>query len=145
MPLLIPYTLFATHATLTISLLLFPLHFFFFGEEPLHLLNNTLRRNIVYWTTTHFLDSERATDRDITSFLLDTFIHSVAFLSYWMPYTVTHSVADLMQTTKETRKQSIKCYPLKTNENRTALKVRKNSNRKSQEIYFASPNMYANT
>ena len=67
MPLLIRYTLFATDATLTIYLLLFPLQFFFFfGEEPLHLLNNTLRRNIVYWTTTHFLDSERATDSYIT-------------------------------------------------------------------------------
>ena len=129
MPLLIRYRLFATHATLTISLLLFPLHFFFnFWEEPLHLLNNTLRRNIVYWTTTHFLDSERATDSYITwftSFLLDAFIDSVALLSYWVPYTVTHSLADLC-TTKETRKQSIKCYPLKTNENRAkrSLKVR---------------------
>ena len=106
----------------------FPYIFFFFGEEPLHLLNNTLRRNIVYWTTTHFLDSERATDSYITwftSFLLDAFIDSVALLSYWMPYTVTHSLADLC-TTKETRKQSIKCYPLKTNENRAkrSLKVR---------------------
>ena len=115
--------------------------YFYFWEEPLHLLNNTLRRNIVYWTTTHFLDSERATDSYITwftSFLLDAFIDSVALLSYWyafidsvallsywMPYTVTHSLADLC-TTKETRKQSIKCYPLKTNENRAkrSLKVR---------------------
>ena len=74
MPLLIHYTHFATHATLTISLLLFPLHFFLSNPYTcwiilfVEMIFNGLRH--ISWI---------AKEQQI----------AISLLSYWMPYCYT--------------------------------------------------------